>query len=799
MENKKKENISKMKSTKIVFFILFLIIIAIGTSSGVFFYLKSKNNTNNAQNAAIYYAVFDDGTYYIPKAEPDIKFAIDGGDLNSYKLTNSNNETVESSIVEYNGKKYIQANKKYTKGETYQLELYTANFADDVLKEVKKIEFKIKENQKSEYKMADDVVTVDNKNIQIEDETKLKIQNENLKEGQVILVKDGDNINNAYKISNIDGEIATVVKPELSEIYNSVDLYKEGKVDFNNLKINENAEVEIEKSIKESALYKFLATEVYAAVEDPKISLVTDGEEIGIEIELKFKADGEKKLGLDSLKQHDLVIKVSYKISTDYIVDVEKDFSMNYDMAVKTKTEIEVELESGNEYLKGISDISDEEYSKSVQEIVQKLQKEVPDVSENSIDIGAIEVPTGIPGINVYFDIYFQTQLSLQINLKYTGQIETVQHAGFVMNKNEKKAYQNASQTTSSQEISVVGKAEIKIGIGLDGGISIINKDLAHAGVGLEFGAYNEYFATAKFKYTKETNDIDSGISAKIELGIYLKVKLDCSVDALFFKAEYKVDLKEIKYPVFKIESEVDWTDDEKEQDTTNTQQNIQQNSTTVNNSSSSSNSNNSNVQVNTGTENGVVGSLSVDTDSEVIKAYKKYILEQKYINDYKEHLQGLNSNTLQNVGYCIFDINKDGIPELIIDCVAGGVTEEWKTDAIYTYNQSSKTVVKVKLIYNYAGIRYEKNEKEIVYSETRPNTVTGIYGFYKLNNNNLVESKVVGHDRGSYNVYDGTYEYDSHMVWNANGQKTDITEEQERAYFNNVINFSYQDITKVK
>ena len=171
---------------------------------------------------------------------------------------------------------------------------------------------------------------------------------------------------------------------------------------------------------------------------------------------------------------------------------------MNYDMAVKTTGGVEVELKAGNKYLKGISNISDEEYSKSVKEITQKLENEVPDISENSINIGAVEVPTGIPGINVYLDIYFQTQLSLQINLKYKGQIETIEHTGFVMNKNEKRGYKNISQINSSHEFTVVGKAEIRVGIGLDGGISIINKDLAHAGVGMELGTYNEYFATIK-------------------------------------------------------------------------------------------------------------------------------------------------------------------------------------------------------------------------------------------------------------------------------------------------------------
>ena len=110
------------------------------------------------------------------------------------------------------------------------------------------------------------------------------------------------------------------------------------------------------------------------------------------------------------------------------------------------------------------------------------------------------------------------------------------------MNKNEKRGYKNISQINSSHEFTVVGKAEIRVGIGLDGGISIINKDLAHAGVGMELGTYNEYFATIKVEYTEETNNLDSGIYAKIELGIYLKVKLECSVDVVFFKAEYKAE-----------------------------------------------------------------------------------------------------------------------------------------------------------------------------------------------------------------------------------------------------------------
>ena len=363
------------------------------------------------------------------------------------------------------------------------------------------------------------------------------------------------------------------------------------------------------------------------------------------------------------------------------------------------------------------------------------------------------------------------------------------------MNKNEKRAYQNTSQTTSSHEFSVVGKAEIRIGIGLDGGISIINKDLAHAGVGVEFGVYNEYFATAKVEYTTKYNDNDSGIYAKIELGIYLKVKLDCSVDAFFFKVEYKADLAELKYPVFKIETGVDWSENENEQNVTNTQQN-----TNVNNHQNTSTNTNTNTSSSTGTETGVVGSLSIDTESESIKAYKKYILDKKYVDDYKNYFQeeGWNNNILKDVGYCIFDINQDGIPELLIDS-ADDFDQAWRINALYTYNPSNKSVTNIKLLYNYGGFRYEKNEHELVYTNIRPNYVTGFYGFYKLENNALVHIKTVAHDRGSYDIYTDTYEYEKHMVWYGNEEETYITQEEESAYFDHVIDFSYQDITKVK
>ena len=78
------------------------------------------------------------------------------------------------------------------------------------------------------------------------------------------------------------------------------------------------------------------------------------------------------------------------------------------------------------------------------------------------------------------------------------------------------------------------------------------------------------------------------------------------------------------------------------------------------------------------------------------------------------------------------------------------------------------------------------KNPFEILLDENDDDNLV----FYDEENNKLEFVKGVGHDRGAFNSEDGTYEYDKHMVWDNNDNTKYITEEQERAYFNNVIRF---------
>lgn len=868
MKRKKEKKIINSK-IKIIGIILLSLIGASVIGFGVFNYLKSKENTidRTINNVAVYYGIFDDGTYYIPKANKDVEFPIKENNKDSYKLTDEDGKKVSSEIIKKKDNYYIKSKNSYEDGKTYNLELTDNTFNEKTLRETNKIQFKIEEKEKQEYELSDNTIYINQKNIDVIDDNTIKINKGNVKKNQIILVKDNDKVVNAYKITELNNDTASVETPEIAEIYDELDVYIEDKIDFSKLEINKNLGDQIAESVKKSTLIQYLVRDVYAldVINDKnlKISYENDNGVFKANVTVKFKADGKDKIGIEALKQHDLTLNFSFELSADYIAKIDKDNAFNFDMAVSKKSAVNIKLTSSNPYLSGIQGISDEEYSKSIEEIVKKLQKEVPDVSKNSINIGAVEVPTNVPLLNVYMDVYFQCQLEIQTNLNVSTTEETIEHIGFVIGKDETKAYKNLSKDEGKFGITILGKEEIRVGVGLDVGVSFINKNIAHAGIGLEIGAYQEAFATATLDFESTNNHLNTNLIAKLEMGVYLTAKIDAGLDVKLFKKNFSKNLEELKEPIIQFGSseiitsisstpstlviqdgnkinrpkivknivDLDTGDSRQEDCETDNVRFEDMNGNYLASNSTDINigkdedmkiyavyendfniyktvltiyKKGSNVvestidNSNNGISSNLVGSLSINDDNDAIKAYKQYILDKKHLNDYKEYLKNnFSSNTnLYDMGYCIFDINKDGIPELIIDATFDYKYNEWKVDNIYTY--SNGTVVKVDSLNAFRGIRYEYNNHEVVYTMIRANSVTAVYDFYKLVGTNLVKTKSVGHDRGYYDIYTGEYEYDNHMYFE-NDNTTYITEEQERAYFNNVVSFSYQNINNVK
>ena len=318
------------------------------------------------------------------------------------------------------------------------------------------------------------------------------ISNTEYKTNDILIIN-----NYPYKIDSIDDNIAQLSKPDLSDIYKELDLHKKEKINFNNIEIDDKFKDQIEVGVKNSEFFKLIESQVYAA-DDVKtgINIIPNGKNLKMEIEIKVAPQGTPFLGIQSLKEHGVKFKFIIDLTSEYIADVK--LGKNVDMGVTTneKIKFDIEIYSNNKFFKGVSELSDEEYSKTVQDLFTKLEQAELDRTEGKARlISGIEVPTGIWGVNVYFDVYFQTSIAIQLKATYNQTLEFKQVAGINGDSNGLKPYSNGIVVNSSIEVGFQGKAEAKVGIGLDVGLSFISKDFAHAGLGMEMGMYDGAYA----------------------------------------------------------------------------------------------------------------------------------------------------------------------------------------------------------------------------------------------------------------------------------------------------------------
>lgn len=128
--------------------------------------------------------------------------------------------------------------------------------------------------------------------------------------------------------------------------------------------------------------------------------------------------------------------------------------------------------------------------------------------------------------------------------------------------------------------------------------------------------------------------------------------------------------------------------------------------------------------------------------------AYKTYIKK----GSYKKAMQKESSTTLSLFEYNITDINKDGIPELIISCQESQYSPFYHT-RIYTYNYKQKKIKTVKLydsynkkyvtqLYGYLPVGYSSKHKSLTICFARPFRTGGSICFYQLKGKSLTTLK---------------------------------------------------------
>lgn len=822
---KDKENKNEVKKTrrvgKILLFILALLLLASLVSGGVYIYLKTTNERDSVSSAT-YIGMFEDGTYYIPKAKKNIRFQIESEDISSYKLTDKNNNRVETKIAKKAGQNYIQALENYQEGETYTLELINTSFSEELLKDAKKLQFRIETPAKAEYEYNDNVKTIKERlDIKEEGDVKtLEVGNLAISQNDIILANDY-----AYKVDTIKNGIATLSIPQPAELYKNLEMHGEQVVDFTNFTVNPEFEKEIKVSIEKSPIYQFLVSECYAAnIQESQIVQPTkDG--LRVEIKITLKANGKEYLGIKALANHDLTLKFTIDLSCKTNEDILKDNYINLDLAITEKFNFDIELKSTGTIVEGIGKLSDEEYCRTIQDIVAKLENASTDKSSGSVFLGDALIPTQIPFVYIKADVFLQRALELQVNFRYNQTVEASQNIGFVFDANGIQPYFQVNAPKTSSEMTVLGKAYAELGAGFDIGLQILSADVM---VRTEGGLYAELFAGMDVSYNNTNKSLNENFVGKIETGIYFRNKISASLDLFFWQISKEKQLTDVKIPILKLGNDeiitgitaksttvtigdnnhitlptimkniknLDSGATRQEECTNNlslTDENgneiplsgslatLSKNENTVIQITYNENGRMYRTQItakkkstssNTGSRGEIVGE---NTYSEASNAYKTYIRNKKYVSKTSSWMKEAET-------YCIFDINQDGVEELLI------MSENdwgWRNTLIYTY--VSENVKFITDIYSYGEIRYDKDEKEIVYTELKPYIDVGIYGFYQLKNNEFVHSKSVGYE-----------EQGKYIIYTEKGGKKSITKEQSETYFKELYYFSFSKLSNV-
>lgn len=572
-EDIRENNISRKK--KIIIGSLILIVLVLTFGIKLIFDKNSEKENNELVliNESNYIGKIDEGIYYMANANPKISFEVKEKKNSSYIIKDSNgNEVKTTKIKEIDNHYYIINEKSYQAGEEYTLEIFNNELKHEKLKNAKKVIFKIEKAEIEKYVFSENVIEKNYKDLKI-NKNKLNISNLDIKANDIILVKNNNNYTDAYKIKSINGNEATFDVAELNEIYKELELYKKFQPDFNKMTLyNEDGgivamnqiddyltETVENKVVKEMPVYQFLANEAKKTGNEIEngIEFKKEAGKLKFEINVTVKANGKEFMGIEALKEHDLNMNFSFEIALDFLVDILKGKNINIAVTATETLDLEISLKSSI-YHEGFSGLDDSEYDKTISDIAKRIEGGKSDSASGRATIGALEIPTQIPGLNVYFDLYFQTDTKLVLNASYKQTISESQTIGLATISGELKPYFIETEPTVNFNFDIFGSANAKLGVGLDIGLSVINKNIANVNIGEEIGFYADLFATANVNYdSKESKDIiNTYAGGKIELGIYAEAKMNSNINFLFLHQAKSVDFINAKKPLFQIGSD---------------------------------------------------------------------------------------------------------------------------------------------------------------------------------------------------------------------------------------------------
>lgn len=566
-----------MKHLKRILSVILVVSLFVGSFLGT--YALSNHGTFNFDTKDLVRFEEEEGTYYLQKVDSHIIFRIDLdlSDANTgYSLTDSSGNAINAEIEKISGNSFniLPPKSGYLAGETYTLILSeNAHFHHEDLKNARKLVFCIEREKQESYKFADSVIQFNGEITEIESD-KIKLSTAGLKTGNIVLGKNAQNEDIAYKINEIlDDNTAVVSTPALDEIFSELEVYGEYEWNADQLVTNPDLEIEIEENVRSSNFFKALMIKAYAD-EPPKDGTIdvkiTDFKtnSVGVEVKITIKPGKNGLFGKKKLRNQEVVLTLRAKISGKTKANIQdivnwdvsdsltSEFSWNLDITLYTTPE--TEKWKNDKVLSGLFFAEYEadnflDYQKTIDEITKQLNEITVDETTGEIKLFDWNLPVpAVPTLvfNAQVKLFAEFKMAAEINV---GQeLQTTYTVGLCFTGLKFNPYSNIYRSDGDIEFSLKGKAEVKSGIKVVFAFSVINKKIVDISIDPQIGLYSELYVTVPILNKAEFSS-EKLLYCYFEPGVYFGANFKANLNIILGKYEFSYELIEKKFPIKKF------------------------------------------------------------------------------------------------------------------------------------------------------------------------------------------------------------------------------------------------------
>lgn len=514
----------KFENKKIFISVLCVLFLSI---FGIYYLFGRSDNdqfivgkTLNISDAIDYLVQYENGDYYLMKANADIRFQVSSKDKEiRYKVIDEDNKEVSTKVTKSKKNFYIVPSKNYTPGKTYQIILENAFFTDEKLKDIKVLHFTIVRPNANTQVLNKDVLKVNPNTITdvLKDDTHYTLtSNKEFKKNDILYYQNKEQIL-AFKVDDIkkenDSYIIKTVSPTLEEVFKELDIYGEFSPKIDNFITDEDLKDYIKIAIEKEGLLDSIIPHAYALQNfNIEITHLRDG---GYKVKIGVILEHGKQSKLEALEKHDLKFNIEFqaKLKTHSEINFfHQDIGASLEIEMGTELTIEShddnfltlkkELEEGKEFGVSFSGLylDEEEETKT---LLQTF------------------IPLPVPGftVNYKLSVLKEFKIALEAALQAKGHLNILY--GY---NNDRGFYRQFDLKADENSYSVLGKGEARLGLETNINLNFIG--ILESGINLPIGVYGEGEISATGSKSKKEYQGNFEFGAFVGANLYAEFKI---------------------------------------------------------------------------------------------------------------------------------------------------------------------------------------------------------------------------------------------------------------------------------